>query len=113
MNKTLSSAIVAGILALSASASLQAADKPAPVEHRSAAERFVDDAAITAAIKARHAEDDAVHAFSIGVETVNGEVQLSGFTPSAKEKARAEEIAKGVDGVRAVRNDIIVRTAAN
>ncbi|NLF54102.1 MAG: BON domain-containing protein [Thauera phenolivorans] len=118
MNKKLNAAIAAGILALSATSALQAADRhaQASTDHapsESAAERFIDDAAITASIKARHAQDDLVRAFVIEVETVGGEVQLSGFTASPEEKERAEKLALGVDGVRAVRNDIVVRAAAD
>jgi len=70
---------------------------------------FVDDAAITTAVKARFVEDRTVAASSISVETLNGTVQLSGFAKSAAEKSRAGEIARNARGVREVRNNIIVR----
>lgn len=70
---------------------------------------FVDDTAITTAVKAKYAEDKTVAMTSIGVETLNGVVQLSGFAKSAAEKAQAETIARGVKNVRGVRNDIVVR----
>lgn len=70
---------------------------------------YVDDAAITAAIKAKFVEDKVVSAGSISVETMNGTVQLSGFAKTANEKAQAEQIARSSRNVRAVRNDIVVR----
>ena len=70
---------------------------------------YVDDAAITAAVKAKFIEDKVVSATSISVETLNGTVQLSGFAKSAAEKAQAEAIARNSRNVRAVRNDIAVR----
>ena len=70
---------------------------------------YVDDAAITTAIKAKFVEDKIVSAGSISVETLNGTVQLSGFANSAEEKSKAEQIARNRRNVRAVRNDIIVR----
>lgn len=70
---------------------------------------YVDDAAITTAVKAKFVDDKTVAASSISVETLNGTVQLSGFAKSAAEKAQAEAIARGVRNVRAVRNDIAVR----
>ncbi len=70
---------------------------------------YVDDAAITTAVKAKMAEDKTVSATSISVETLNGTVQLSGFAKSAAEKMQAENIARGVNNVRSVRNDIVVR----
>ena len=36
-------------------------------------------------------------------------VQLSGFVDTAQEKARASDVARQVDGVRSVKNDIVVR----
>ncbi len=70
---------------------------------------YVDDAALTTKIKARFAEDPAVAATSISVETLNGTVQLSGFAKSTTEKAAAERIARATSGVKAVKNDIVVR----
>lgn len=70
---------------------------------------FVDDSAITTVVKAKFAADPTVAAIAIGVETMKGTVQLSGFAKSNAEKMQAENIARGVANVRAVRNDIIVR----
>ena len=70
---------------------------------------YVDDAAITAAVKAKFVEDKTVSAMAISVETLNGTVQLSGFAKSAAEKMQAENIARGVKNVKNVRNDIVVR----
>lgn len=70
---------------------------------------YVDDAAITARVKAKFADDAAVSAMSISVETLRGTVQLSGFAKSAQEKNRAEVVARGTQGVRRVDNSIVVR----
>ena len=70
---------------------------------------YVDDAAITTAIKAKFVDDKVVSAASISVETLNGIVQLSGFAKSADEKSQAEQIARASKNVRSVRNDIVVR----
>ena len=70
---------------------------------------YIDDAAITTAVKAKFASDKTVAATAISVETLNGTVQLSGFAKSAAEKAQAETIARETKNVRAVRNDIVVR----
>ena len=71
--------------------------------------QFVDDAGITAQVKARFAESPEVSAMAIKVETLNGTVQLSGFAKSANERNMAESIARKVNNVRAVKNDIVVR----
>lgn len=70
---------------------------------------YVDDSTLTAQVKAKFAEDPAVSAMAIGVETLKGVVQLSGFAKSAEEKAKAERLARTVAGVVTVRNDIVVR----
>ena len=70
---------------------------------------YVDDAAITTSVKARFVENKDVAASSIKVETLNGTVQLSGFAKSGTEKGMAESIARNVNGVKDVRNDIIIR----
>jgi osmotically-inducible protein OsmY len=70
---------------------------------------YVDDAAITTAVKARFIENKDVDASSIGVETLNGTVMLSGFAKSSNEKATAEDVARKVSGVKSVRNAIVVR----
>ena len=73
---------------------------------------YVDDTAITASVKTRMLEDERVAGTSISVETLNGTVMLSGFAKSDAEKAAAESIARKVDGVRSVKNEITVRPAA-
>jgi hyperosmotically inducible periplasmic protein len=70
---------------------------------------YVDDSAITSTIKARMVEDKAVDAAAIGVETLNGNVQLSGFATDRLEKQTAENIAIKVRGVKSVQNNITVR----
>lgn len=72
--------------------------------------QYVDDTTITTRVKAKFADDPAVAATSIRVETLKGQVQLSGFAKSWQEKDRAESLARAVPGVAGVRNDIIVRT---
>ncbi|HPK30946.1 MAG: BON domain-containing protein [Ottowia sp.] len=70
---------------------------------------YVDDAAITTAVKAKFVEDKTVDAGAINVQTLNGEVSLAGFAKSAEEKAKAEQLARGVNGVRSVRNSLVIR----
>jgi osmotically-inducible protein OsmY len=70
---------------------------------------YVDDSAITTAVKARYVENKTVDASSIGVETLNGTVMLSGFAKSETEKSTAESVARKVNGVKSVKNRITVR----
>jgi hyperosmotically inducible protein len=70
---------------------------------------YIDDTAITTAVKARFIDNKAVDAASISVETLNGTVLLSGFAKNANERTTAESVARSVGGVRSVRNEIAVR----
>jgi osmotically-inducible protein OsmY len=70
---------------------------------------YVDDATITTQIKSRFVENKDVDASSIHVETLNGTVMLSGFAKNALEKETAAHIARKVNGVRSVRNEIAIR----
>src|SRR5512134_3529503 len=68
---------------------------------------YVDDTTITTQVKAKFAADQTVSAMAISVETLKGTVQLSGFAKSLDEKMTAERLARGVNGVRDVKNDIV------
>lgn len=70
---------------------------------------YVDDATITAAVKAKFVEDKTVDAGAINVQTLNGTVNLSGFAKSSAERTMAERLARDVKGVREVRNTLAVR----
>jgi osmotically-inducible protein OsmY len=71
---------------------------------------YVDDSTITTRVKAKFAEDPTVSVMAISVETLRGTVQLSGFAKTSDERAMAERLARGVSGVQAVKNDIVVRS---
>jgi hyperosmotically inducible protein len=73
------------------------------------AAQYVDDRTITAAVKAKLLEDKTTGGLSINVDTLNGEVSLSGFAKTAAEKQQAENIARTTGGVRLVRNNLVVR----
>ena len=74
---------------------------------------YIDDATITTQVKARMVENKQVDAAAISVETLNGTVMLSGFAKNADERAMAESIARNINGVKSVKNEIAVRSAAN
>jgi osmotically-inducible protein OsmY len=76
--------------------------------HESAGE-YVDDSVITNKVKAQLAADDFLKSFQISVETFKGTVQLSGFVNSQKAVDKASEIARSVQGVKDVKNDLIVK----
>lgn len=70
---------------------------------------YIDDAGITAKVKAAFVRDPAVSAIDVKVETFKGTVQLSGFVDSQDQKARAEQVARSISGVQEVRNNITIK----
>lgn len=70
---------------------------------------YIDDAAITAKVKAAILNDPKTKVLEIKVETYRGEVQLSGFVSSQEEADRAIELAHGVKGVTSVKNNMILK----
>ena len=71
--------------------------------------QYVDDSAITAKVKAAIFDEDSLKSRQINVETFKGVVQLSGFVDSSKNYNKAEQIARDVDGVKSVINNIVVK----
>jgi osmotically-inducible protein OsmY len=70
---------------------------------------YIDDVTISNSIRARFIGNNLVSAYAIKVETLRGVVQLSGFANNQTERTAAERIARDVNGVIDVRNDIIVK----
>ena len=72
---------------------------------------YIDDATTTTKVKAAFVKDPVVSAMDVKVDTFKGTVQLSGFVDTAEQKSRAEQVAAGVSGVAAVKNNITVKTS--
>ena len=70
---------------------------------------YIDDSVITTKVKSQLATDDFLKSFQISVESRKGIVQLSGFVDSQKAADKAGQITRGVEGVKSVRNDLIVK----
>jgi hyperosmotically inducible periplasmic protein len=70
---------------------------------------YVDDATITTQVKSRFINNTQVDFASISVETLNGTVMLSGFAKNASERNAAGAIARDVNGVKMVKNEIAIR----
>ena len=76
--------------------------------HESAGE-YVDDSVITTKVKTLLANDAFFKSFQISVKTYKGIVQLSGFVNSQQAVDKAGQIARGVQGVNSVKNNLIVK----
>jgi osmotically-inducible protein OsmY len=84
----------------------------APTATRQSSGEYVDDAAITARVKGALLNEPNVKATAINVETYRGVVSLSGFVDSQDMASKALSKAKGVSGVREVKNDMRVKPAS-
>lgn len=69
----------------------------------------MSDSWITTKVKARLLEEESLKSFKISVETHKGEVLLSGFVADASLKSKAEQLVASVEGVKAVKNAIVVK----
>jgi len=70
---------------------------------------YVDDSVITTKVKTALLVDPDVKSLDIGVETFKGVVQLSGFVNNAEQARKAVEIARSVQGVKSVKNSLVVK----
>jgi osmotically-inducible protein OsmY len=77
--------------------------------HRESTGEYIDDAAITAKVKAAIFNEPTLKSTEINVETFKGDVQLSGFVAQPADAQRAAEVARGIKGVTSVKNDIRVK----
>lgn len=73
--------------------------------------QYVDDSTITTKVKTQLLHDSLTQGFNIDVETYKGVVELSGFVNTASEKEHAQVVAEDVEGVKGVRNALVVKTA--
>lgn len=69
----------------------------------------IDDSIITTKVKAALLADSGVKSSDIGVVTRDGQVQLSGFVENQGQIDRATEVARGVEGVKNVINEMAVK----
>ena len=68
--------------------------------------QYIDDTTITARVKAAIYQEPTLKSAEINVETFKGRVQLSGFVSTRANVERAGVVAKGINGVTAVNNDL-------
>lgn len=70
---------------------------------------LVDDGILTAKVKSALLADPDVKSFDIAIVTRKGEVQLSGFVDNQAQIDRAIDIARGVEGVQSIGNELSIK----
>lgn len=73
--------------------------------------QHIDDSVITTKVNSLLAADPEVDAHEINVDTYKGVVQLSGFINSRAESDKAAALARGVEGVKSVKNDLRLKSS--
>jgi osmotically-inducible protein OsmY len=81
----------------------------APKSNLEKTQAYVDDSVITTKVKAAVFEESSLKSAEINVETYKGIVQLTGFVRSRTDINKAVEVARKIDGVKSVKNDMIVK----
>jgi osmotically-inducible protein OsmY len=67
---------------------------------------YVDDSVITTKVKAAIFNEPTLKSAEVNVETFKGAVQLSGFVSTQANIYKAVEVARNVNGVTNVKNDM-------
>ena len=76
--------------------------------HQSTGEA-IDDKATSMRVRSALGDDTQYKYEDVSVKTFKGTVQLSGFVNTSAQKSRAAEMAKGVEGVKDIENNITVK----
>jgi osmotically-inducible protein OsmY len=94
-------------LAVVAASLVAASCTPSPT--RESTGQYVDSSVISSKVRAAIVKDPQLSIFDIDVTTFRNVVQLSGFVNSQTAKERAGEVARSVDGVAEVKNNLVVK----
>jgi osmotically-inducible protein OsmY len=70
---------------------------------------YMGDAWVTTKVKTAILNEPSLKVAQINVETYKSVVQLSGFVDNAASRTKAAEIARSVEGVTEVKNDLRLR----
>ena len=76
---------------------------------KSSTGEYMTDSWITTKVKSALVADKQVKSAEVNVETFKGAVQLSGFVSSQTSMNQAVHVARGVEGVTSVQNDMRLR----
>ena len=71
--------------------------------------QYVDDSVLTTKVKGAIFNEPSLKKMQINVKTYKGVVQLSGFVDTRLSVTKAGEVARGVENVVSVQNDLIVK----
>lgn len=79
------------------------------IQDRIAAGKYVEDSVLTARVKTALLQEPELKSMDVSVETLRGEVLLSGFVKSEGQRQKAMNAAVAVNGVASVKDAMVVR----
>ena len=97
MNRTFGILITASLLLAAGCASTST---------RESTGQYIDDSSITTRVKKAIFDEPSLKVVQINVETYKSVVQLSGFVDSSAQIGTAGSVARAVEGVTSVKNDL-------
>lgn len=100
------------MLAATAAIGLLAAFAAQADDSKRSVGEYTDDKLLVSKVKTALISDKTAEASEINVEVYKGVVQLNGFVDNEKEKAQAETVARGVEGVKGVENNLAIKQAS-
>jgi len=83
--------------------------KAEAIHDRIVAGKYVNDSIVTAKVKAALLKEPDLKSLDVSVETLRGEVLLSGFVKDVKQRDTAMKVATAVSGVASVKDALVVR----
>lgn len=105
-------AVTLGLVGLPLTAMAESAATTTAKEVKSDTQRFASDVTVTSKVKAALIREKDLSAMDVNVETQNGVVQLSGFVDTKDQQERAEKVAKSINGVKEVKNDLRLKSGS-
>ena len=97
------------VLALAGCASNEPSSSSSGTSSSASVGQQTRDAMLTARVKTALAADTGLNAFKIDVDSAGTTVTLKGAVDNADLKRRAEDVARKVDGVATVKNELRIK----
>lgn len=102
---------LSGFLALALNGCSKTADIPPASSQPASVGNSIDDTLVTTRVRTALMANEKIHSGDFKVETLKGEVMLSGFADNQAQIDQATVIVLAVEGVKSVQNNVAIKTA--
>lgn len=100
--------VILGLIALPTVATIAMGSHRA-IQQQESTGQYVDSSVTTLKVKSKLLADPAIKGLAISVMSYKGQVKLGGFVDNWAQKQKAGMLAKQVEGVTGVTNNIVVK----